>query len=530
MKLRYLAATIPFLLAGSASAQDITRGGTLTYSYNPEPAALSTIATTSVPVVIAATKIYESLLEFEGPSLDPKPGLAEKWEISDDKLTYTFHLRPGVKWHDGKPFTSQDVKFSIEKVVKPFHSRGQTYFGTLQAIDTPDDLTVIFRLGAPVPFFMKAFQPGESPMMPRHGFTEEEIAQNRIRQAGIMQKPIGTGPFRLAEWTKGSHVILERNADYWKQGKPYLDRIVMRAIPDGAARAIALETGEIDLVPMSGLPPAEMKRLAGLDHLTATLAGSEALGPLMWLEVNVREKPLADMRVRQAISFAIDRQRLVNVIWYGNGKPARGPLVSSNPRFFNTALEPLRYDPKEAEKLLDEAGFKRGKDGVRFELTQNALPYGEEWVRQAEYIRQELGKIGIKVNNEALDMGGWLKKIYTDWNFHFTSNFIHNHSDPSIGLPRSFTTSGIRKGASFTNSMGYSNPRIDELFVQAAKLPDGAERKKIWDEVQVILQKELPVIFLIEMGYNNVFNKRVNGLITNGISLYSNWDSVWIKK
>lgn len=504
------------------------QGGTLTYTYFPEPTAMSTIATTAVPVSLIASKIYESLLEYEGAGMKPLPGLAESWTVSADRLTYTFKLRKGVTWHDGKPLTSDDVKFSIEKVITPYHSRGKTYFGQVTSIETPDPLTVVFKLTSPVPYFLRAFQPSESPIMPRHGFSDEEIAGDKIRQAKIMQAPIGTGPFKLKEWKKGSHVILERNPTYWKRGKPYLDQIVLRVLPDGSARAIAVEKGEVDLAPMSALPPSEIQRLSKFPNRVASHDGSEGLGPIMWLEVNLREKPLSDVRVRQAISLAIDRVKLVDVIWYGQGKPASGPIVSANPNHFDKSLKPLEYNPAKANQLLDEAGYKRGVDGVRFKMTQNYLPYGEEWVRQGEFIKQELRKVGIAVDTQSLDMGGWLKRVYTDWTYELTSSFTHNYSDPTIGVQRAFISSNIKRGATFSNSMGYVNPKLDALLEEAARLEDGPERNKVWAEVQGILRNDLPVIFLVEMSYTHLWNKRVHGLITNGVSMYSNWDSVWV--
>ena len=530
---RFLGLATATLLASAALgalADEPNRGGTLTYTFHPEPTALSTVATSAVPTALISTKIYESLLEYDGPGMTPVPGLARSWEVADDQLTYTFELRDDVTWHDGEPFTSEDVKFSIEVIAKGYHSRGNTYFGNVETIEPPDDHTVVLRLSAPVPFLLRAFQPTETPMLPRHAFSDAEIADQQVRQAEIMQQPIGTGPFKLREWSRGSHIILERNEDYWKDGKPYLDQLILRVIPDGAARAIAVERGEVDLAPMTALPPPELQRLAGLPHLVASQEGSEGLGPIMWLEVNLREEPLSDVRVRQAISMAIDRERLVDVIWYGNGAPARGPIVSGNPNHFDATLEPFPYDPAAAEALLDEAGYPRGADGVRFALTQNHLPYGEEWVRQAEYIRQQLRAIGIDVTNQSLDMGGWLQRIYTDWDYDFTSNFTHNYSDPTIGVQRAFISSNIRQGASFSNSMNYNNPRVDELLGLAAAMPDGPERKAVWDEVQQILREELPVIFLIEIGYTHIWNERVEGLITNGISMYSNWDSVWLNE
>jgi peptide/nickel transport system substrate-binding protein len=524
-----LAAPCAALLVAPALAQQCPKtGGTLTYVYHPEPTALSTIATSAVPVAIISTKIYESLLTYSGPELTPKPSLAESWTVSDDKKTYTFKLRQGVKWHDGAPFTSADVKFSVENIIRPYHSRGRVYFGDVQEVATPDPSTVVFVLKAPVPFFMNVFQPGEAPIMPKHLLEKIDTGSAAaVRSSEIMQKPVGTGPFKLQEWKKGSHIILEKNPDYWRKGYPCLDQVVLRVMPDGSARAIAVENGEVDLAPMSGLPEAEIQRLSKLPQFETTKDGAEALGPNMWLEVNMRDKPLADVRVRQAISLVLDRAKIIDVIWYGQGTPATGPIVSANPVLYNKALKPYEYDPRKANQLLDEAGYKRGANGVRFEMTQNFLPYGENWVRLAEYVRQELGKVGIAVKTESLDLGGWLKAVYTDWSFNLTSTFSHNYSDPSIGVERTFTSDNIKKGATFTNSMGYKNARVDELFAKAARETDTAARKKQFDEIQQILHDELPVIFLVELSYTNIWNKRVHGLITNGISMYSSWDGVW---
>ncbi len=511
----------------AAQASEPRRGGTLTYTYHPEPTALSTIATSAVPVAIISTKIFESLLEYEGPGLTPKPGLAQSWTVDANQRIYTFKLRPGVKWHDGAPFTSADVKFSVEKIVRPLHSRGKVYFGNVAIIETPDPLTVVFKLTEPVPFFLKSFQPGEAPMFPKHILEKLNVDDARaVRSSAFMQNPVGTGPFRLKEWKKGSHITLERFPDYWKKGRPYLDQVVLKVIPDGAARSIALENGEVDLAPMSAVPQADIQRLAALKQLELSDKGAEGLGPLLWLEVNMRDKPLSDKRVRQAISMALDRRKIVDIIWFGQGKPANGPVVSGNP-YYNKALKPLAYDPKAANKLLDDAGYKRGANNMRFKVQQNFLPYGESWVRLGEYVRQELGKVGIEVETQSLDLGGWLKKIYTDWDYGFTSNFTHNYSDPSIGTQRSFISGTIAKGATFTNSMNYRNPRIDELYEKALVEVDVAKRRRMFDEIQVILQDELPVIFLVEIAYTHLWNRRVQGMISNGISMYSSWDGVW---
>ena len=214
----------------------------------------------------------------------------------------------------------------------------------------------------PVPFFMNVFQPGETPILPKHAFDGIDVSTAAgVRGAEIMQKPIGTGPFRLKEWRKGSHIILEKNADYWDKGRPCLDQVVLRVLPDGAARAIAVETGEVDLAPMSGLPEAEIQRLSKLPQIVTSQDGAEALGPNMWLEVNMREKPLADVKVRQAISVALDRAKIVDVIWYGQGTPADGSDRQRQSHVLQQVAQALRIQTsKKANALLDEAGYKRG--------------------------------------------------------------------------------------------------------------------------------------------------------------------------
>lgn len=524
-----VALSILVLALGGVEAGEPKRGGTLTYTLHPEPTAVSTIATTAIPVATIASKIYESLLEYEGPFLNPRPGLAESWTVSPDHRVYTFKLRRGVKWHDGQPFTSADVKISIEKVVKPYHSRGRAYFGELESVEAPDPQTVVFRLKQPVPYFLKAFQPTESPLLPKHLLDKLDLSDPKsVRQSELMQKPVGTGPFRLQEWRRGSHIILERNPNYWKAGRPYLDRIVLRVIPDGAARAIALENGEVDLIPMSNVPPAEITRLAALGHVARSDKGTEGLGPIMWLEINLRKPPLNDVRVRRAISLALDRKRITNVIWFGQGKPAISPIVSGG-QYHDKSLQPFEHDLAKANALLDEAGYRRGPGGVRFKLVQNYQPYGESWVRQAEFIKQELGKIGIEVETQSLDFGAWLKRIFTDWDYDFTANSSHNYADPSIGVQRTFHSSNIKQGASYTNSMGYTNKRVDELLDQAAVQTDEAKRQRMFAEIQQILREDLPVIPLMELDWIQLWNKRVHGLITNGISIYTGWDSVWVE-
>ena len=513
-----------------ATAADLCpkRGGTLTYVYAPEPVAISTLRTTGVPVSMIAGKIYEGLLQYTGPEMTPAPGLAESWQVSSDHLTYSFKLRNDVKWQDGVPFTAADVKYSIEHAIRPYHVRGDVFFGQIDSIETPDPQTVVFKLKVPIPFFLQGFQAGTSPMLPKHILEQIDVTSREAVTTSTLTstQPVGTGPFMLKEWVKGDHITLVRNPDYWQKGLPCLDQVVLRVVPDGAARAIAVENGEIDLAPMNALPYPDIERLTKQPQFEISEKGTEGLGTDMWLDLNLRAAPLSDVRVRQAISLALDRQAIINVIWYGYGKAARSPIVSTNP-FFDKSLKPLAYDLKKAAALLDEAGYKPDANGVRFEIKQYALPYGEQYVRLGEYIRQQLRKIGIEVKTQSLDIGGWLKAVFTDWDYQMTSTFTDNRNDPTIGSQRLFTTADIRKGATFTNSMGYSNPEIDRLFADGALESDPTKRKAIFDQMQQILQADMPVIPLVELPNVSVWNKRVHGILTNGLSYYDGWETVW---
>ena len=530
MPISGLATILSMLLAISipASAQDPKRGGTLTMVLGSEPTAMSTIASTALAVAVVHAKIFDSLLEYTGPELTAQPGIAKSWTVSDDKRTYAFKLRPNVVFHDGQPMTSADVKFSIEKIVIPYHSRGRGNFQQLEAIETPDPQTVVFRLKGPQPYFLKVFQAGETPIMPKHLIDTPQYADlGKFRTSEFMLKPIGTGPFRVVEYVKGSHILLDRHPQYWREGQPYLDRLIMKIIPDDTARVIAMEKGEADVAVYGTLPETDIERLTSLPHIKSSNDGMEAIGPVANLTLNLRDKYMGDLKVRQAMSLALDRKAIANVIFYGLAKPATSPIFPGNP-MFNAKLPPYPYDLRKANALLDEGGYKRGANGMRFSITLDYIPYGAVWQRLAEYTKAQLRQIGIDGNIRSTDMGSWLKLVYTDWDFQATSVFGNSYADPAIGTARYYISSNIKKGAAFTNVAGYANPRVDELFAKAAVETDEAKRKAMYDEAQAIMYEELPVLQLIAMPTTTVWNKRVHNLITNGISPYTGYADVWV--
>ena len=268
-----------FAAAGPAVAQK--RGGTLVQVTQPEPPTLGSYISTASPVGQVAAKVYDGLLEY-GFDLKPIPSLAQSWTIADDGRTITFRLRPGVKFHDGRPFTSADVQFSVMEVLKKVHPRGINTFAEVTAVETPDPMTAVFRLAKPAPYIMSALSGYESPMLPKHIFE-----QGDIRTHQNANNPIGTGPFKFVEWRRGEFVRLDRNPDYWKPGLPYLDRVVVRFIGDTATRAAALEKGDAHVAGLGAVPYNDVKRLERLPNIQIETRGSEMLSPVVELMFNL---------------------------------------------------------------------------------------------------------------------------------------------------------------------------------------------------------------------------------------------------
>ena len=477
------------------------RGGVLTAILNPEPPLLVLGLNQQAPTQLVAGKIYQGLLRYDF-TLKPLPSLAKSWTVSPDGLTYTFKLEEGVKWHDGAPFTAEDVVFSCAKFLPEVHPRARAIFERCESITAPDKFTAVFKLKEPFEPFLYSFLPAGAPMMPKHIYDGTDYRANPKNAT-----PIGTGPFKFKEWVKGSHITLVRNDEYWKPGRPFLDGVTYRVIPDAAARALAIETGQVDLAQGNDVEAFDVQRLAKLPHLELSTKGYETVAPISWIEINHRTAPFSDKRFRQAMMHAIDRDFIVKNIFFGLGRPASGPINTAT-RFHDAkAIKRYPYDVKKAEALLDQMGLKPGAGGVRARIKMMVLPYGEVWVRQAEYVKQALRRVGIDVTLESNDAGGWVKRI-GDWDYETSFDFVSQFMDPAMGVARTYVSSNIRKGVPFTNTMGYVNKRVDELFDQAPKQTDAAKAQAMYSEMQAIVTEEVPVVWLTELEFPVLINKR----------------------
>ena len=226
----------------------------------------------------------------------------------------------------------------------------------------------------------------------------------------------------------------------------------------------AIETGRVDMVQNNDIESFEVPRLRELKQLDFTTKGNEAFSPISWLDINHRLPKFQDKRFRKAMMHAVDRQFIVDNLFFGLGKPATGPIASTTKFYDAAALVPYPYDPK-AIALMDEMGLKPDGRGVRQRVNLLALPYGEVWTRQAEFIKQQFAKVGIETTIETTDTAGFVQRN-ANWEFELCFNFLSQFMDPAIGVARSYISSNIRKGVFATNVEGYSNPTIDELFAR----------------------------------------------------------------
>ncbi len=500
LKIAAGAAAGTLLGAGSPLAAP-RRGGTLNLLVDPEPPTLLTIAHTAFNSLLVSAKVTEGLLSYDF-NLNPKPQLATAWSVSPDGLEYSFTLRRGVKWHDGRDFASADVAYSI-LTLREVHPRGRATFAAVTEVRTPDPHVAVIVLSKPTPYLLTAFAAAESPIVPRHIYEGSKADQNPANNA-----PVGTGPYVFKEWVRGSHILYERNPNYWDQPKPYLDRLVVRFIPDLAAKTAAIEAGEIQLAPQTPVALSEIDRIKALPHLAFTSNGYQYINTVERLEFNLERKPFQDLRVRQAFAHAIDRKVVLNTVWYGYGKLTPGPVSPSLTKFYYADLPGYAFDPAKAEKLLDEAGYARGADGIRLRLTHDFMP-GQGGRRAAEYFKQALAKVGIDVTVRAQDFATYVRRVYTERDFDFNYGSMSNSFDPTVGIQRLYWSKSFKRGLPFSNGSGYSNPDADRLLEAAAVEIDPARRYQQFAELQRIVVRDLPDITLIAPEVFTVADRRL---------------------
>ncbi len=449
---------------------------------------------------VPGVQLFAGLLQMDD-KFQPHPYLAKSWTVSDDGLVYSFKLVEGAVFHDGKPITSEDVAFSLD-IVKANHPFGSSMFKAVGKVETPDAHTVILRLDYPQPALPAALSPLLLPILPKHVYSTAPIQGHPANTAVV-----GSGPFKLVEFTPGQRVVMERFDKFFRKGRPYLDRIVFTILKDRGAQAVALSRGDIQYAPFPPLGVSDIMRLKKDPKLVVTDKGSDGIGWINWLEFNLRKPPFNDVRVRQAISYAIDRKFIREKLQQGLSKPATGPIASSSP-YFDKSLNPYNLDLAKANKLLDEAGYKRKADGMRFSARLDWIPIFPDYYQTvAEYLRPQLKKIGIDIQlRPSPDFSTWAQRV-PNWDFDINIGSSYNYADPVIGVHRTYVSSNIRKGVPYSNVAGYSNPKVDEILAAASGETDQAKRTQLYHEFQKIINQEVPVAILYEVPVMSIYSR-----------------------
>ncbi|SPC15295.1 Dipeptide ABC transporter, substrate binding protein [Cupriavidus taiwanensis] len=513
----------PANAAAPAQAAEAPRaGGTLTTIIQPEPVILTSALNSAAPTGFFSANVFDGLIEYDN-DFKLKPALAQRWDISKDSKTLTFHLRPNVKWHDGKPFTSADVKWTLENVWKKLHPRNQILFGKVTRVDTPDALTVVLQFSEPSLAVLSSLNSNGAQVLPKHLYEGTDILNNPYNN-----KPVGTGPFVFKEWSKGNYIVLERNPDYWDKGKPYLDKIVFKVIPDASARAAALEKGEVQYAPFNPVPLKDAQRLSQLPSLKLETRGYEWLSPWLFMDVNIDRPYFKDVRVRQALAHAIDLNTLNKVVWFGFGKPAVSPVVSTLGQFFNPSVPKYPYDPARAEALLDAAGLKRGADGHRLKIQIDYLPYGDDYKRSAEYIKQALKRVGVDVTVRTQDTPTYTKRVYGDRDFDLAVVWFAGFADPLVGVTRAYRSDTVGKNIPWSNGSGYRGDEANRLIDQAQGSPSQAERIELFRKFQSVVQTDLPSIPLLELRFFTVQSSNLRDTVSGVDQVYASLKRAWL--
>ena len=497
------------------------KGGTLVIASTQVPRHLNPTVQSGTATAVPGTQIFASPLRFD-ENWNPQPYLAESWDVAADGLSVTLHLVKGAKFHDGMPITSADVEFSIMTVKEnhPFKSM----FAPVEAVETPDENTAVIKLSQPHPALLLALSSALCVIIPKHVYGDgQDIKTHPANSA-----PVGSGPFKLEEFKAGEQITLVRNDEFFIPDRPYLDKIVIRIIKDPSALLIAMENGDADMYPFMA-SSTEIKRLEKVDGLSVTADGYAAVGPINWLAFNTAKAPLDDVRVRQAIAYATDRDFVVNALHRGTSKIQRSPIIESSP-FFNAAIDPYDLDLDKANALMDEAGHKADGDGMRMKLTIDYIPGpAEQQKTVAEYLKSQLKKIGIDLEVRAApDFPTWAGRV-SSHEFDLTMDVVFNWGDPVIGVHRTYLSSNIVKGVIWSNTQSYSNPKVDDLLNAAAVEMDPAKRKGLYDEFQTVVGGDVPIYWINSLPYHTAYRDNIGNPPTSIWGTMQSMDDVYLK-
>ena len=476
-------------------------GGTFVYALAQDITNLAPVLAQDAASTTVSYQIHEGLTRYEG-NYKIVGALASSWEVSQDGKTWTFRLRDKVKWHDGHPFTSADVKFTYEKLLDPAtKSPRRKSYAFIKDIQTPDPLTVRFVLSEPHgPFLDKA--------------TLGIMAKHHFDQVGNLDKynqsPLGTGPFKFKEWVPDERLVLEANTSYWL-GRPYLDKVIFKPVPEASARVTALKKGEVHYV--WGISPDEFRKIEGSDHLE--LFRVPALS-FAYLALNNQNSLFRDVRVKEAFLRAIDRPAVIRDALGGFAVVAAGPYSPVNEYYYNGAVKRFAYDPDAARKSLDEAGYKPGRDQIRqigttslakrLEFTAIVRSGDETWKTIAMMCQKWFLDIGVKMNIEYVDWTTLNRRLDER---SYEAAMLSFSPGPDPDQFNLWHSSAVDGGY---NDWRYVNPDVDKLLEQGRKESEPTKRRLVYAKIQEILAQDVATIWLYHPQVLSAMDTKFKGM------------------
>jgi len=507
---------LPAARTNAAPAATPQRGGTLVVTLDADPPTLNPELSVLNQTFWTADQIYETLVSYDA-SFKPVPRLATGWSVSPDGKTYRFTLARNVKWHDGVPFTSADVQYTFGVFGPKYSPYYKTVLAALDAVDAPDANTVTFRFSKPNGVLLSLLGEPAFVILPKHLF---EAGDPRTNPAN--NQPVGTGPFRLKEWVRGDHLTFVRNDQYYQAGLPYLDQVIYRVIPSSASQVAALEQGEVSMV-LATLLPNDARRLRNTPGIK--VVSPSVLARIIGLWPNLRAEHLKQLRVRQALSLAADRPRMVDEIAFGEGAAARGPVASTSP-YFDSTLPVINRDVPAANKLLDEAGLKRGPDGTRFTLRLRHVASLDTFAKTAQVLKENYADIGVRVDIIAAETSTTLTAIFVNSDFDVAVYSAPMGPEPGLALTQYLSSQGLTK-AFFSNAPGYQNLKVDQLIAESVSTTDQAKRGAIYRQIQRMIMADLPVIPLWEPRFLTAYRTDFENVFTQPDDRYINFTRTW---
>jgi peptide/nickel transport system substrate-binding protein len=516
---RLLSIVFLFLVALMGTARADT---TLVIAMAADPTGLDPEAVLNNTSGFVMGTIYDSLVKYKPGTVDVEPGLAESWDVSEDGLTYTFHLRKGVVFHDGTPFNAPNYVRTINRLLDkqdpdsifntgPVESFITDTYGEVASYRAVDDNTVEFKL-----------RESEGPFT-----TDLAMVWNGVVSPEAVHKfgkdfrnhPVGTGPFIFKEWRQGDQVVLDANPNYWG-GKPKVDHIVFKVMPDAQAALLAIKRGDVHiLADVSAQTLPAIRSDANLVVLTQPGLAVSGIG------LPNDAKPFDDKRVRQALNYAVDRDALNKTLYQGLAVSMTSPLPASQWGFDET-LKGYPYDPAKAKQLLTEAGYP---NGFSVELLSYSTPrgYNPAGPELAVAVQGYLQKIGVQASIRKQEMGAFLAEVRSGkYGGMFTVGWTGDNGDPDNFLYILFASPSMPVG----DTAHYKNPEVDKMLLDARRSSDHAKRVELYKQAQRIILDDAPWIFVNSVLQTRVTRKEVKGFVLNPTQMLLEMQNVSLEK